>query len=188
MIKELTFPTRGLTPSLSRVSWGAIWASAIFTTALVVVFLVLGFSIGLAVAPTTTPASLAFAAGLWWFLTGEVSFFLGGWMAGRLTPIASFSESVIHALVSWGMSTLALTYLVLGIGAGLLGNAGGIMGGAFGTAARGAQIVGGVGVFAFLVSLSEMFAAAVGARTGTRLLVATRPLPQPERQVETARV
>lgn len=178
MIKELTYPLQA--NGLQRVSWGAIWSGAIFTTALVVLFLVLGVGLGLAASPSASPGALAVAAGLWWLVTGEVSFFLGGWMAGRLTHIARVSESVIHALIAWGMSTLAVTYIALGLGDGFL--RGGV--GSLATGPHAARLVGGVGVFGALVMLSEMFAAALGARAGTRLLVARGPAPQVARREE----
>jgi len=183
MIKELTYPsTQAL--GLQRVSWGAIWAGAIFTTALVILFLVLGVGLGLAASPSVSPGALVFGAALWWLVTGEISFFFGGWMAGRLTHIARVSESVIHAMIAWGMSTLAVTYIALGLGEGFL------RGGAIAGLANGphvARLVGGVGVFGALVMLSEMFAAALGARAGTRLLVRA-PAPHAVRREEAAGV
>lgn len=59
-----------------------------------------------------------------------MSFYIGGWFAGRLTGIGRVSESVLHGILSWGLVTVSVAFL-------LAFTAGRIMGGAIGMIGQG---------------------------------------------------
>jgi hypothetical protein len=110
-------------------------------------------------------------------VTSIISYYFGGWIAGRLTPIGKISESVIHGIVSWGLATLVV-FLVPAVLSGLMGglySAAAPGGAAPGTPTPGevrtiVQAAGAIGVFGFIVLLCNAIAAGFGARVGTRVL------------------
>ncbi|RYD83921.1 MAG: PhnA-like protein, partial [Verrucomicrobiaceae bacterium] len=98
---------RGYDRPFSRVSWGAIFAGALFALATQVVLTLLGLSIGLATidpASGSTPAgsTLGMGAGIWMLVSTIISLFLGGYIAGRL---AGTFNGWIHGLITWAACT-----------------------------------------------------------------------------------
>jgi len=122
-----------------RVSWAAVLAGV--TVALVTQLLlgVLGIAIG---ASTIDPlreadpaAGLGTGAGIWFALTGLVSLFAGGWTAGRLAGIPRATDSTLHGVLTWGLSTLLTFYL-------LSTSVGSLIGGTARVLGQGASLVG----------------------------------------------
>lgn len=154
MIKELEYPsfTAG---AFQRISWGAVCAGSIVSLAVLVTLTTLGVGIGLA----GEPAAISFGIGgaAWMLLSGIASFFCGGWIAGRLNGIPRISESVIHGIVSWSLTTALLAFVFTTAAAGTLSAAAGLAG--------------------FLTLLCGAGASAYGARAGTRVL---RPVQMAE--------
>lgn len=206
MIREIRYPSAGQAVALveRRISWGAVTAGAAFTLAAMITLSLLGGGIGLLAAPGASGAGIGVAAGVWLFLTAVLSYFGGGWIAGRLTGIPNISESVIHGVVMWAFTTVVtLLLLTTALGRGL-SSVGHLFGSAIGGAAeiadeggardfvqraqravdqaaegrlspegtgeRVAKAGGAAGIFAFAAMLFEAFAAAFGARLGTRIL------------------
>ncbi len=51
-------------------------------------------------------------AGIWFALTTLISLFAGGWVAGRLAGMPRPLDSLLHGLLTWGLATLLLFYLL----------------------------------------------------------------------------
>lgn len=209
MIKELEYPSyiRG---GFQRISWGAVIAGSIVSVAVLVFMTTLGAGIGLTSVPSAISGgggadaakSFGIGGGVYMLLAGIVSFFCGGWVAGRLNGIPRVSESVIHGIVSWSLTTVMLAF-VLTTAVGALGSAIGISqsgaGSGTGTsigqiapnaqnlpgtgdvnpedAATASRAAGIAGLFGAFMLLCNAGAAGLGARTGTRVL---RPVQMTE--------
>ncbi len=122
-----------------RVSWPAVLAGV--TVALVSQLLlgVLGIAIG---ASTIDPlreadpaAGLGTGAGIWFALTGLISLFAGGWTAGRLAGIPRITDSTMHGVLTWGLTTLLTFYL-------LTTSVGALIGGTARALGQGASLIG----------------------------------------------
>lgn len=117
-----------------RVSWGSIFAGSAVALACQLVFTTLGAGIGLAAiepAEGVDPGEgFAIGAGIWWLITGLISLFAGGMVAGRLAGFTHQIEALLHGLLTW--SFVAVLGVVL-----LTTSAASLIGGAFGPLARG---------------------------------------------------
>jgi hypothetical protein len=110
-----------------RISWGAIFAGLFVTLAIFLTLQILGVGIG-AVAldltgpEPTSPRALGIGAAIWWFITGLIALFIGGWVAGRLGWLPTALDRALHGLTTWAffyavmfwMLTTALGALVGG--------------------------------------------------------------------------
>lgn len=191
MIKELDYPsfTAG---AFQRISWGAVFAGSIVSLAVLVLLTALGAGIGLAAAPGAISggganAAIGFGIGsaVWMLLSGIVSFFCGGWVAGRLNGIPRISESVIHGIVSWSLTTVMLAFVFTTATVGALGAASNAIGSLSRPGATveqaaanvdatdaetASRAAGAAGLFGFFMLLCNAGASAYGARAGTRVL------------------
>jgi K+-transporting ATPase c subunit len=99
-----------------------------------VTFQMLGAGIGLttidpATGDTPGAGTLSTGAAVWWLVTGLISLFIGGWVAGRLGWLSNKLDRLLHGLTVWAgfyalmfwMVTTAAGVLVGG-GLSLLGN------------------------------------------------------------------
>lgn len=164
MIKELDYPSYAA-GGFQRISWGAVFAGSFVSLAVLVLLTSLGAGIGLVGAQTAIgvngaagPMGFGIAGGLYMLLAGIGSYYAGGWVAGRLTGIPRISESVLHGIVSWAVTTVALAFVFT---AATMGTAPGL----FLRAEAGAA-----GVFGAFMLLCDAGASAYGARMGTRVL------------------
>ncbi len=101
-----------------RTSWGAIFAGAFVTMAIFLTLQILGAGIGasaldLTGARTTSARSLGIGAGIWWFITGLISLFIGGGVAGRLSWRLDKLERALHGLTVWSLFYVAMFLLTL---------------------------------------------------------------------------
>jgi hypothetical protein len=78
---------------------------------------------------TTSPTSLGIGAAIWWFITGLIALFIGGWVAGRLGWRPAKVDRALHGLTTWAVFYVALFLMVstalgalLGGGLSLLGS------------------------------------------------------------------
>ena len=107
----------------ARVSWGAVVAGIAVTLASFYILTSLGAAIGLSVMKDGTPADdLGTGAAVWGFLTTLVALFLGGWTTSLVAIGENKADSVIHAIVLWGVVftfifAFAMGGLHMGIGA-----------------------------------------------------------------------
>lgn len=124
------------------VSWAAIFAGSVATTALSLILIVLGSGLGLTiVSPWTavgvSATTFAVSGAIWFVVVQWVSSGVGGYLAGRLRAKwigmqgdETFFRDTAHGFVTWSFSTLIVT--------GLLGSA------AIATVAGGASAVSSV--------------------------------------------
>lgn len=199
MIKELDYPSY-TSGGFQRISWGAVFAGAFVSLAVLVVLTSLGAGIGLASAPSAAAvnsgASVAKGFGVgsafWMLLSGVIAFYCGGWIAGRLNGIPRISESVIHGIVSWALSTVMLAFVFTTATVGALGAASNAIGSTLGRnadatgraatvdasdVATASRAAGAAGMFGFVMLLCDAAASGYGARAGTRVL---RPVSMSE--------
>lgn len=111
----------GVPPFYRRISWGAIFAGLILVLAIQLVLSLLGLSIGAGTVDPLTEVDpvkgLGTGALAWFGISLLVALFIGGWAAGRLSGSMQRMDSALHGLLCWGVSSLALFYLMTtGIG------------------------------------------------------------------------
>jgi hypothetical protein len=110
--------------------WSAIGAGTLTAIALQVILTVLGAAVGLSVVGSTddTPeGALSVGAGLWWLVTGLVSLFMGGWVAGRLCPVTTRFIGTMHGFLMWTTVTVFSALLVTMAGGSVLAGSLGIV-------------------------------------------------------------
>jgi hypothetical protein len=203
MLKEIEYPSYP-NGGIQRVSWGAVFAGAITSLAVMLTLTSLCMGIGLIAAPAAETAvgaarGLGIGGGIVMLLCGIVSYYIGGWVAGRFTGIARVSESVLHGFVSWGTATVMFGVLFTSAALGAFGAASNVVGGAVGMRTQQSDVVrpgvadevtpegvrdasraaGAAGLFGFLMLACNAAASCYGARNGTRLL---RPVSATERR------
>lgn len=192
MLKEIEYPSYA-NGGVQRVSWGAVFAGAVTSLSVMLGLVSLCIGVGLIAAPAAGLAAgmgLGIGSGIALLACGIVSYYIGGWVAGRFTGIARVSESVLHGFVSWGTATLMFAFLSASAALGAFGAASSVMGSAVGmrgdagairpgvadelTAPEGTRDVsraaGAAGLFGFLMLACNAAASCYGARNGTRLL------------------
>jgi hypothetical protein len=104
--------------------WGAIVAGVVSAIALQAFFAVLGTAIGLTIAHNANDVpeqGIGLGAGLWWLITGLISLYVGGWVAGRLTPSVDKTIGAMHGFLTWCTVTVISAILVAMAGGALLG-------------------------------------------------------------------
>jgi hypothetical protein len=60
----------------------------------------------------TSPRSLGSGAAIWWFITGLIALFIGGWVAGRLGWRPTKVDRALHGLTVWAVFYVAMFLLV----------------------------------------------------------------------------
>jgi hypothetical protein len=101
-----------------RTSWGAIFAGALVTLAVFLTLQILGAGIGasaldLTGSRVTSATSFGIGAAIWWFITGLIALFIGGWVAGRLSWRLDKLERALHGLTVWSLFYVAMFLLTL---------------------------------------------------------------------------
>ena len=119
--------------TISRTSWGAIWAGVLVAMGIQALFAVLGTAIGLSVLQAQDGGNvgegLGAGAAIWWVITGIISLFIGGWVVAYLLGPRPTFIGALHGFVMWctvtAVSALFLTSIstsVLGGGMNMLGS------------------------------------------------------------------
>ena len=105
-------PAAVTTTSQARVmwSWSAIAAGTLTSLIIQVMLAMLGLGVGLISTDVPTaanaPVAVSTAAVLWFIASGIFSAFVGGAVAGALTPYASDRARSSHALATWALASL----------------------------------------------------------------------------------
>ena len=105
-------PVPPATASGARVmwSWSAVAAGTLTSLIIQVMLTMLGLGVGLIATDVPTannaPVAVSTAAALWFIASGIFSAFVGGAVAGALTPYASDKARSSHALATWALATL----------------------------------------------------------------------------------
>lgn len=102
--------------AVRRTSWGAVIAGVFAAMAMQLLFTALGSAIGLSAAYAALNhdgegEAFGWGVGLWWLLTGVVSLFIGGWVAGRLSGVIRARDGMLHGFVMWGVTAMIGLYL-----------------------------------------------------------------------------
>lgn len=113
-----------------RISWGAIIAGVVMALVTQLAFSLLGLGIG---ASAVNPYSdnpvggLGIGAAIWTLLSVLISLYTGGYVAGRLAGMPRVQDSMLHGLVTFGLTSLLGFYLLTsGIGK-VIGGAGSLV-------------------------------------------------------------
>lgn len=119
---------------LKRVTWGAIFAGIVSALVAQLLLNMLGVGIGLSTLDIANPgdnpdaSTFSIAAAVWWVVTGIISSFLGGIVAGRLCGRPSRSTAAWHGVVQWAATTLIIFWTVTTSLGALMGGAFSVMG------------------------------------------------------------
>jgi hypothetical protein len=106
-----------------KIRWGPILAGLATVITSMLVLTVLGLAIGLS-AFDPDDDGVGTAAAIWSALSALVSFFLGGWVAGKTASVHGDDNALLNGFMV-GASALALLLLLTGMGLGnLLGGIG----------------------------------------------------------------
>jgi hypothetical protein len=149
---------------INRVAWGAIFAGVAVALVLQILLTMLGVGIGMATldpASGDNPATSTFSitAAVWWFISGIIAAFAGGYVAARMSGRTVPTTGAFHGLTTWAFTTLLVLYL-------LTTTAGSLVGGVFSGVA---SAIGGIGQTV--------------AESAAPVLAETNPLDEIERQV-----
>jgi hypothetical protein len=111
-----------------HVSWGSVLAGSAMALVTYLILSVLGTAIGAsAVDPLHEGNPLSgfgTGTGIWLFVTTLVSLAAGAFVAGRTSP----NCGGLHGLLSWAVTTLLTTWLVISVASGVVGLAGSAVG------------------------------------------------------------
>ncbi len=114
----------------ARVSWGAIFAGAVLALVAQLAFSLLGLGLGASAAnpyDNNPVGGLGMGAAIWTLLSVLISLFTGGYVAGRLAGMPRAQDSMLHGLVTFGLTSLLGFYLLTsGIGK-VIGGAGSLV-------------------------------------------------------------
>ena len=99
----------------SLVSWGAIIAGLFFVITASWLLFLLGSAVGIGIADASDMEAIGKGFGLgvaiWIVLSGVVSFFLGSWVAARLSGRPDSNDGVLHGLTLWSVATVVMLML-----------------------------------------------------------------------------
>ena len=113
-----------------RISWGAIFAGVVMALVAQLAFSLLGLGLGASAANPYSDnpvGGLGFGAAVWTLLSVLISLFTGGYVAGRLAGMPRRQDSMLHGLVTFGLTSLLGFYLLTsGIGK-VIGGAGSLV-------------------------------------------------------------
>lgn len=110
-----------------RLSWPAIFGGTFFAFGILLILSFFGLAVGAAASGAQGAThGVGIWAGIWGLVIAFVSFFAGGWLAGKGSTSQTKSDGRLHGLVVWGLGLTALVYFTLnsterlaGIAAGL---------------------------------------------------------------------
>lgn len=128
-----------------RVSWGAIFAGAVVSVALMILFTTFGIGIGSAIIDPQfdqNPTSgMSTSAGIYLVVTQLIALGAGGFIAARLAGIPRSVSSMLHGASVWAIATIFLAWAsVTGAGA-VFGAAGTLMSGTANAVASAGEAV-----------------------------------------------
>lgn len=127
------------TGSSSPISWAAIFAGAILSVGLWILFHVIGLAAGLTSIDPHSPGSLRAAGigtGIWSVIASIIALFIGGVAAGRIAGRIDRMGEALHGAVLWSLTTIAALALIVST-AGMLLQGAARVGGAVAGAAGG---------------------------------------------------
>lgn len=103
-----------------RIRWGPIVAGLVSAIAAMLVLSVLGLAIGLSALKDRADGSdIASSAAIWSAVSALISFFIGGWVAGRTSAVRKGELGLLNGLMV-GAAALTLLLYLTGSGVGNL--------------------------------------------------------------------
>ncbi len=111
-------------------SWGAILAGLVVAFAVYLTLNLLGAGVGITTfgGEETSGKAVGIGSGIWWFLVGVISLYLGGWVAGTLSGAPLRVYRILHGAAVWGLMYLISVYLLTTALAGLVGGTASMLG------------------------------------------------------------
>ena len=102
----------------STFSWSSVLAGVVTALIVHVLLVMLGLGIGLLSVDTSTvatsPVGVSWGAFLYWAISGIIAAFVGGWIAGTVSPAGTGGA---HGLAAWAVATLVVVgAATLGVG------------------------------------------------------------------------
>lgn len=160
--------------AVRRISWGAVFAGAVVAVMAQALLSLLGIGVGggSIEAGGAGPRDLGVGAGIWWLITGIVSMFIGGLVAGRLAAPEGRHDGALHGLVVWALGSLLLLFSIATAVGQLLGGALPMMQGAGAGASpaavqEAAEKASQGALWAFVFFSVTSIAASIGGLIGT---------------------
>jgi hypothetical protein len=103
---------------INRIAWGPVFSGVAVGLVVQFVLNLVGVGVGVAsLVPDTTGnwavANLSLGTAIWWTVSGIIAFYCGGYAAGRLSGDPVESTAGWHGLVSWAVSIIVLSGLVM---------------------------------------------------------------------------
>lgn len=131
--------------AVKRISWAAVLAGVVVALVTQLLLSLLGIGIGASTIDPMTeqnPTSgLGLGAGVWFIISSLLSLFAGGWVAGRLAGIPRNTDSLLHGILTWGLTTLLLFYFLTSTIGSLIGGTFRVLGSGLSAAASGVAAV-----------------------------------------------
>ena len=128
------------------ICWGSIFAGSVSTFVAQICFGILGIAIGASTIDPLKEANptngLGMGGVVWWLITGTISLYLGGWIAGKVsgpdssTSHKGFCRGSIHGFVTWGLVTLLTFYFITSTLGSAIGGATSVLGKGLGFAGK----------------------------------------------------
>ncbi|MCX6951890.1 MAG: hypothetical protein NTV51_06960 [Verrucomicrobia bacterium] len=126
--------------SRRTVSWAAIFAGLTAAMALQVLFMMLGAGLGFAIYTPLTDehpiADLGKGAVVIQGVSALFSLWLGGWVAGRFTPLVVRASGALHGFIVWCAATVAAVFIVTAGAGWAMGDLSKLVGGGLSAAGR----------------------------------------------------
>lgn len=127
--------------SSQRISWAAVFAGVVIALVVHLMLTMFGTGIGFSTVDpmqydTPSVKALSFGAGLWWVVSSLLSLYAGGWTAGRLAGVPREKDSMLHGVLTWGVTTLVSAYLVTSLVGSLFAATGNVVKGVAGGASQ----------------------------------------------------
>ena len=145
-----------------RISWGAVIAGVIIILVVQMLLSMLGIGVGASTIDPTgelpSGSTLGIGAGLWWVISALLAVLAGSWVAGRLAGSPDRTDGMLHGLVTWGLATLIVFWILTTTLSSLIGGAFGVVGSALQTAAQGTMTGAAAGVTSGAGSTSDPLA------------------------------
>jgi hypothetical protein len=131
-------------PTVKRISLNAIFAGIVVSFSIMSLLNLFGLGIGSILLDPSSEGSLSLGAGtvMWIIITGVLSLFAGGWVAGRLSPNLLPFESALHGMMVWGISMFISFFLIASSVSLVVGGASSMIGSSLSAVGKGAAAIG----------------------------------------------
>jgi hypothetical protein len=116
-------------PRKDMVRWGPVIAGLFGALASLATLSMLGLAIGLSAYDAGDQAgNFGIGAGIWGAISALISFFVGGWLAGRTSALRGTNSGILNGAMVWFVAIPLLVYL-LGSGIGAIARTAGSVAG-----------------------------------------------------------